>query len=215
MLHRLCEPPSIPLSFSLATILPRRGTSRFRYGREPIGEPPTQCPSFTARTTGVSNPVCSPSFRVSASADVQDLAFATGFLPISTHFTAPPEVPGPPTSLQTGRFGASSPVEPGAFNNRRPHPPTRALSPVIPNNVSTVRLTAAAGTNLARASSRDRSSLRLPPPRQEFTTRRPSSSTRRRSVRLAPIAEDPRLQPPVGVWPVSQSQCAGPRSHAR
>ena len=139
------------------------------------------------------------------------------FLPISTHFTAPPEVPGPPTSLQTGRFGASSPVEPGAFNNRRPHPPTRALSPVIPNNVRTVRLTAAAGTNLARASSRDQSS-RLPgllSPRQEFTTRRPSSSTRRRSVRLAPIAEDSRLQPPVGVWAVSQSQCAGSRSHAR
>ena len=81
------------------------------------------------------------------------------FLPISTHFTAPPEVPGPPTSLQTGRFGASSPVKPGAFNDRRPHPPTRALSPVIPNNVRTVRLTAAAGTNLARASSRDGSTL--------------------------------------------------------
>src|SRR4028119_1436786 len=78
MLHRLCEPPSIPLSFSLATILPRRGTSRFRYGREPIGEPPTQCPWFTARTTGVSNPVRSPGFRVSASDGVQDLAFATG-----------------------------------------------------------------------------------------------------------------------------------------
>src|SRR5437660_10660497 len=78
MLHRLCEPPSIPLSFSLATILPRRGTSRFPYDREPIGEPPIQCPSFTARTTGVSNPVRSPSLRVSASVDVQDLAFATG-----------------------------------------------------------------------------------------------------------------------------------------
>ena len=137
------------------------------------------------------------------------------FHPISTHFTAPPDVPGPPTSLQTGRFGARSPVEPGDFSDRRAVPPTRALSPVIPNNVRTVRLTAAAGTNLARASSRDRSSLRLPPPRQEFTTRRPSSSTRRRSVRLAPIAEDSRLQPPVGVWAVSQSQCAGPRSHAR
>ena len=139
------------------------------------------------------------------------------FLPISTHFTAPPEVPGPPTSLQDGRIGARSPVEPGAFSDRRAVPPTRALSPVIPNNVRTVRLTAAAGTNLARASSRDQSS-RLPgllPPRQEFTTRRPSSSTRRRSVRLAPIAEDSRLQPPVGVWAVSQSQCAGPRSHAR
>src|SRR5438445_204284 len=78
MLHRLCEPPSIPLSFSLATILPRRGTSRFRCGREPIGEPPTQCPWFTARTTGVSNPVRSPGFRVSASGGVQEPAFATG-----------------------------------------------------------------------------------------------------------------------------------------
>ena len=139
------------------------------------------------------------------------------FLPISTHFTAPPEVPGPPTSLQAGRIPAASPVEPGDFSVGRARPPTRALSPVIPNNVRTVRLTAAAGTNLARASSRDQSSsLRsLLSPRQEFTTRRPSSSTRRRSVRLAPIAEDSRLQPPVGVWAVSQSQCAGPRSHAR
>src|SRR6478735_3610530 len=168
MLHRLCEPPSIPLSFSLATILPRRGTSRFPSGREPIGEPPTQCPSFTARTTGVSNPVRSPGFRASASQDVQALLSATAFPPISTHFTAPPEVPGPPTSLQGGRFGSTSPVEPGAFRVRRSHPPTRALSPVIPNNVRTVRLTAAAGTNLARASSRDRSRSPLPPPRQEF-----------------------------------------------
>ena len=79
------------------------------------------------------------------------------FLPISTHFTAPPEVPGPPTSLENGRIGARSPVEPGAFSDRRAVPPTRALSPVIPNNVRTVRLTAAAGTNLARPSSEDRS----------------------------------------------------------
>ena len=88
-----------------------------------------------------------------------DLFSPLAFQTISTHFTAPPEVPGPPTSLQTGRFGTTSPVEPGAFNYRRSHPPTRALSPVIPNNVRTVRLTAAAGTNLARASSRDSSTL--------------------------------------------------------
>src|SRR5438874_3320662 len=43
------------------------------------------------------------------------------------------------------------------FHPRPREPPTRPLSPVIPNNVRTVRLTAAAGTNLARASSRDRS----------------------------------------------------------
>ena len=40
------------------------------------------------------------------------------------------------------------------------------------------------------------------PLRQGFTTRRPSSSTRRCSVRLAPIAEDSSLLPPVGVWAV-------------
>jgi hypothetical protein len=45
------------------------------------------------------------------------------------------------------------------------------------------------------------------PARKEFTIRRPSSSTRRRFVRVAPIAKDSRLQPPVGVWAVSQSQC--------
>src|SRR5436305_8225846 len=43
------------------------------------------------------------------------------------------------------------------FHPRPREPPTRPLSPVIPNNVRTVRLTAAARTNLARASSRDRS----------------------------------------------------------
>ncbi len=59
--------------------------------------------------------------------------------------------------LQARRIRARSPVEPGDFSDRRTNPPTRALSPMIPNNVRTVRLTAAAGTNLARASSRDQS----------------------------------------------------------
>ena len=36
-----------------------------------------------------------------------------------------------------------------------------------------------------------------------FTPRRASSITKCRSVRLSPIAEDSRLQPPVGVWPVT------------
>ena len=47
---------------------------------------------------------------------------------------------------------------------------------------------------------------RCHPPQKEFTTREPSSSTRRCSVRLAPIAENSLLLPPVGVWAVSQSQ---------
>src|SRR4029079_11626968 len=52
------------------------------------------------------------------------------------------------------------------------------------------------------------------PPQKDFTPRKASSSTRRRSVRVAPIAEDSLLLPPVGVWAVSQSQCGWSRSHA-
>jgi len=45
------------------------------------------------------------------------------------------------------------------------------------------------------------------PRRQEFTILRPSSSTRRRWVTLAGIAQYSSLLPPVGVWTVSQFQC--------
>ncbi len=45
------------------------------------------------------------------------------------------------------------------------------------------------------------------PAEKGFTTRRPSSPTRRRCVRVSPIAQDSPLLPPVGVWAVSQSQC--------
>ncbi len=53
----------------------------------------------------------------------------------------------------------------------------------------------------------DISSEIILPCRKSFTTRRPSSLTRGRSVRLSPIAEYSQLLPPVGVWAVSQSQC--------
>ena len=38
------------------------------------------------------------------------------------------------------------------FHNRLAKPPTRALRPMIPNNARTLRITAAAGTELAGAS---------------------------------------------------------------
>ena len=50
--------------------------------------------------------------------------------------------------------------------------------------------------------------------RKEFTTRRPSSPTRRRCIRLPPIVQYSPLLPPVGVWAVSQSQCGRPPSQA-
>ncbi len=81
MLHRLCGPPSMPLSFSLATVPPRRDACRVSFGTAGLGTGHTKHPSFRARTTRVSNPVCSPSFRASASVVVQCAAFATGVPP--------------------------------------------------------------------------------------------------------------------------------------
>ena len=45
------------------------------------------------------------------------------------------------------------------------------------------------------------------PLRQEFTIRKPSSSTRHRCIRVSPIVQYSPLLPPVGVWTVSQFQC--------
>ena len=85
-------------------------------------------------------------------------------------------------------------------------PPTRALRPVIPNNACPLRITAAAGTELAGASS-SRYRHYLLPWRKSFTTLGPSSLTRHGWIRLSPIVQYSPLLPPVGVWAVSQSQC--------
>ena len=41
MLHRLCGPPSIPLSFILANVLPRWITYRFRLGTQSENRTPS------------------------------------------------------------------------------------------------------------------------------------------------------------------------------
>ncbi len=135
------------------------------------------------------------------------------FLPISTNFTSTPGILPPSPALKTSSSKCTSSVEPRDFTSLA-RPPTRALRPVIPSNVCTLRLTAAAGTELAGAFWR--STVRpmrycshrcFVPLRQGFTTRRPSSPTRRRCVRLSPIAQYSPLLPPVGIWTVSQFQC--------
>src|SRR6476659_6112502 len=153
MLHRLCGPPSIPLSFSLATVLPRRIAYRVSCGTAGLGTCYTKQSSFRARTTRVSNPVCSPSFRASASVMVQCAAFATGVPPDiyafhrytgnSTHLSHTPALQFLWQTLSSAQ----------RFHHRLTAPPTRPLRPIIPNNACTLCITAAAGTELAGASS--------------------------------------------------------------
>ena len=152
MLHRLCGSPSIPLSFILAYVLPRRITYRFCFGTETI-HPHTQWSSFTARTTRVSNPVCSPSFRTSASVTVQWTIFIIGipahiyefhlYSCSSVHLSGTPAL-----QFQRQACGWAAGFHPWLVR-----PPRCPLCPIIPDNACDIRITAAAGTYLAVASS--------------------------------------------------------------
>ena len=69
------------MSFGLAAVVPRRRTYRVSFDPEGVDTPQTKCASFRAWTTRVSNPVCSPRFRASASGPAQRAAFASGVPP--------------------------------------------------------------------------------------------------------------------------------------
>src|SRR5690606_300382 len=75
------------------------------------------------------------------------------FFRISTHSTATPGIPLASASLQLPSIPGMHGVEPRPFTKRLKEPPTCALRPIIPNNARTLRITAAAGTELAGASS--------------------------------------------------------------
>ncbi len=80
-LRCLCGNPSIPLSFNLAAVIPRRRTYRVSFGTDGFYTANAKFASFTAWTTGVSNPVRYPCFRVLVSGTAQKAAFATGIPP--------------------------------------------------------------------------------------------------------------------------------------
>ena len=153
MLHRLCGPPSISLSFSLATVLPRRGAYRVSLVTAGVNTRGNEHPTFTAWTTRVSNPVCYPRFRVSASVIVQVAAFATGVPPDIYEF----HLYTWNSAILSGTLAMQYRMQflgwAQGFHTRLAKPPTPALRPIIPNNACPLRITAAAGTELAGASS--------------------------------------------------------------
>ncbi len=75
------------------------------------------------------------------------------FFPISTHFTATLGIPLSSPTLKPESFKRPSPVKQRHFTSDFFKPPTRSLRPIIPNNVCPLRITAAAGTELAGTSS--------------------------------------------------------------
>ena len=120
MLHRLCGPPSIPLSFNLAVVLPRWITYCVNCGTEGVN-PPT--PSNHRLRHGLpgylilfATHAFVPQRQLKPSRPPSPLVF----LPISTHFTATPGIPPTSTSLKLNSFKRSPQVEPMVFTSDLP-----------------------------------------------------------------------------------------------
>ncbi len=92
MHHRLCGPPSIPLSFNLAAVLPRRGTYSVRCGTG--GNPPTLSTHRLGRGLPGYLILFAPhAFVPQCQERSREPPSPPAFLPISTHFTATPGIP--------------------------------------------------------------------------------------------------------------------------
>ncbi len=120
ILHRLCRPPSISLSFNLATVLPRRHIYRVGYATKGVESFYSKYAPFTARTTRVSNPVCCLAFVPQCQGLSRDSPSPPVFLSISTHFTATPRIPVPLPTLQPNSIQCHFRVELEDFTSDLP-----------------------------------------------------------------------------------------------
>ncbi len=115
MLHRLCGPPSIPLSFSLAAVLPRR--SAYALTAAPQGSIPAT-PSTHRLRRGLPGYLILFATHAFASQRQYRSRWPPSplvFLPISTNFTSTPGIPPPSPVLKSASIERTSWVEPRAF----------------------------------------------------------------------------------------------------
>ena len=114
MFLRLCGPPSIPLSFNLAVVLPRWMTYRFRLA--------TDCVSPTVSHHRLQRGLPGYLILFDPHAFVPQRQCRPGKLPslsefcdISMHFTATHHIPPTLTAFKTVSINGTDPVEPGTF----------------------------------------------------------------------------------------------------
>ncbi|KAJ3669778.1 hypothetical protein LUZ61_022632 [Rhynchospora tenuis] len=130
----LVRAPSIPLSFILANVLPRRilnALATALYGSM------RTTPSIHRLRLGLVGsliPFAPLAFVSQCQYRPSRVLSLLAFFPISIHLTVPPEIPSAPTVLQLGSFHRLSRVEPWEFDGGLEKPPTDALRPIIPDN---------------------------------------------------------------------------------
>src|SRR4030095_8206207 len=115
MLHRLCGPPSIPLSFNLAAVLPRRCAYRVSCDTEELGSPTSSTHRLQRGLPGYLILFAPHAFAPQRQIRSREPPSPPVFFPISTNFTSTLGIPLSSPGLQQARFKRSSQVEPGAF----------------------------------------------------------------------------------------------------
>ena len=110
MFLRLCGPPSIPLSFSLAAVLPRWMTYRFRFATETCA--PTASHHRLRRGLPGYLILFDPhAFVPQRQSRPRQMPPQSVFCVISMHFTATPHIPPAARALQHRSFDGSPGVE--------------------------------------------------------------------------------------------------------
>ena len=115
MLHRLCGPPSIPLSFSLATVVPRRCAYRVSLDTEGIRPPTSSAQRLRHGLPGYLILFATHAFVPQGQYRASEPPSPSVFFLISTHSTATPGIPFTPRGLKPASIECSSAVEPQDF----------------------------------------------------------------------------------------------------
>ena len=117
MLHRLCGPPSIPLSFNLAAVLPRRCAYRVSYDTEWLGHPTSSTHRLQRGLPGYLILFAPHAFVPQRQYRASEPPSPLVFLRISTNFTSTLAVPLTSPELKILSIKGSSGVELQAFTS--------------------------------------------------------------------------------------------------
>src|SRR5579885_2241264 len=120
MLHRLCGPPSIPLSFNLAAVLPRRCAYRVSCDTEELGSPTSSTHRLQRGLQGNLFLFAPHAFAPPRKSRSKAPPYQQMYYTISTSFTSPLGIPRSSPDLQPSRPKRTSQVEPRAFTPDKP-----------------------------------------------------------------------------------------------
>src|SRR5512137_1963657 len=115
MLHRLCGPPSIPLSFNLAAVLPRRCAYRVSCDTERLGLPTSSTHRLRRGLPGYLILFAPHAFAPQRQYRSREPPSPPVFFPISTNFTSTLGIPPSSPVLKPSSIESNSTVEPWDF----------------------------------------------------------------------------------------------------